>query len=219
MSESFFGQQGVSDAAGDSNATQFQIRQELAQVRTSIPVEVIAVHGGGVGKPPTIDVRPTVNQVDGVGKQTPHGIIYGIPVVRSQGSSAAIINDPKVGDFGLMSVADRDISALKSNNGGQSNPGSKRRHNLADGIYLGSMLMAVTPDRYINLNGPGISLMDEFGNSLATGSNGIVLNGMLVDRDGNITTPGGVTAGSGTGDSITLQHHRHGGGPPPDPGT
>lgn len=75
MSESFFGQQGVSDAAGESNTTEFQIRQALAQVRTNVPVKVIAVHGGGVGKPPTVDVQIMVNQVDGVGKKTDHGII------------------------------------------------------------------------------------------------------------------------------------------------
>jgi hypothetical protein len=222
--EGFFGQQGLTDSTHLYNAIKFLIQQELREARTGYEAKVIAVHGGGVGAAPTVDVQPVVNQVDGQGNQTPHGIIYGIPVSRSQGGAAGVIMDPVVGDIGHISVSDRDISALKANQGKQSNPGSKRTHNMADGTYVGATLNPVTPNRYINLNGPGISISDEFGNTIVTDANGITLNGVLIDRDGNIQAPGNITAGHGTGDSVTLQHHTHPTTPPgpaaaPNPGT
>lgn len=219
MADSTYGQSGAVDYNSPFNSTAFQIREALGNVRTTVPVKIIAVNGGGVGAAPTVDVQPLVNQMDGIGDKTDHGIIYGIPVQRSQGGSAAIINDPKVGDVGFMSVADRDISALKGNEGSQSNPGSFRRHSMSDGVYVGAMLNPATPTRYINMNGPGITIGDEFGNMIVSSAAGVTINGVLIDRNGNITTPGGVTAGEGTADSVTLQHHIHGGGPPPTPGT
>lgn len=214
-----YGQRDPSDWSGAYNSTDFQIREAIAKIRTNIPVKIIAVNGGGVGKPPTVDVQIITNQINGVGDKTDHGIIYGIPITRSQGAAAAIIMDPVVGDTGLMSVADRDISANKSTDGDQSNPGSYRRHSLSDGVYTGAAMMPVTPNRYINLNGPGITLSDEFGNTISTGADGVTINGLKIDLSGNLTTPGGVQAGTGTADSVTLQHHLHDGGPPPDPGT
>ncbi|MBB3743919.1 hypothetical protein FHX10_003418 [Rhizobium sp. BK591] len=219
MTEGFFGQRGITDGNDLYNTIRFMIQQELRETRTAVPVKIVGVHGGGVGAAPTVDVQPMVTQIDGQGNQTPHGVIYGLPVSRNQGGNAAVINDPVVGDVGHIVISDRDTSALRSNDGAQSNPGSFRHHNLADGVYHGAMLNPATPNRYINFNGPGISIADEFGNTIVTSSAGITLNGVLIDRNGNIGTPGGVTAGVGTSDSVTLQHHRHAGGPPPDPGT
>ncbi len=67
--EKFFGQQGTFDDSSDYNARDFHIRQVLGQVRTSVPVKIIAVHGGGVGAAPTVDVQPLINQIDGQGNQ------------------------------------------------------------------------------------------------------------------------------------------------------
>nr|DAH84756.1 MAG TPA: baseplate protein [Caudoviricetes sp.] len=204
MSESFFGQQGVSDSAGASNGTEFQIRQALAQVRTNVPVKVIAVHGGGVAKPPTVDVQIMVNQTDGVGKKTDHGIIYGIAVARNQGGGNAIINDPIVGDVGLMAVADRDISALKSNDGAQSNPGSKRRHNLSDAIYQRGMLNPNNPDQFVHFRDDGVTLADRNGNVIEMNSGGII------KITGTLHVTGDVVAGFGGG-SVSLLQHLHSG--------
>jgi hypothetical protein len=216
--ESYFGHRGVPDTAGDVNALRFLIRQMLAQTHTAMPVKIMAVHGGGPGnRPPTVDVLPLVNQVDGVGKQKPHGVVYGIPVHRSQAGSGGIVVDPVAGDVGLMTVAQRDISAVKANDGEQSNPGSRRMHDFADGVYHGPMLnvplthyIHVKPDQSIDIVAPA----------------GVTINGLKIDASGNLTTPGGVTAGLGTGDAVTLQQHVHRGvvlGPadtaPPLPGT
>jgi hypothetical protein len=217
--EKFFGQRGTFDDSSDFNARDFHIRQIIGEVRTAVPVKIIAVHGGGVGAAPTVDVQPMVNQIDGQGNATPHGIIYGIPVSRSQGGAAGVIMDPVAGDVGHIIISDRDTSSLRANAGAQSNPGSMRTHDLSDGVYHGAMLNAVIPTRYVNLNGPGIHIVDEFGNSIQTGANGVNINGLIIDLNGNLTTPGSIQAGTGTADSVTLQHHKHAGGPPPDPGT
>lgn len=220
MSDSFFGQQGVSDAAGGSNSVEFQVRQALAQVRTNVPVKVIAVHGGGVSKPPTVDVQIMVNQVDGVGKKTDHGIIYGIAVSRNQGGGNAIINDPVVGDVGFMSIADRDISPLKANDGAQSNPGSKRRHNLADGVYQRGMLNPNNPNQFVHFREDGITIADLNGNFIEMNSGGIV---KITASALHVT--GDVVAGFG-GNSVSLLNHLHSGVEPgggntaqPVPGT
>jgi hypothetical protein len=86
---------------------------------------------------------PTVNQTDGQGNMTPHGVIYGIPCPRCQSGANVIINDPNVGDYGILLVADRDISSVKKNAGAQSNPGSYRRHDLADDLMRGLARTAV----------------------------------------------------------------------------
>lgn len=218
--KAYFGRQGTSSDTSESNATDFQIQQALLQVRTTVPVKIIAVHGGGPGgAPATVDVQPLINQIDGQGNKTDHGIIYGIPTTRAQSGSAGIVVDPSVGDIGVMSIADRDISSLKSNKGGQSNPGSFRTHDLADGIYTHTILSAQALTKFIHLSGDGISMQDEHGNKASSSGSGWNFNGMTIDSSGNISTPGSITAGAGGGDSVTLQHHRHAGGPPPDPGT
>lgn len=204
MAESNYGQQTQTDGNSGYNSTAFQIREALGNVRTGVSVKVIAVHGGGVAAAPTVDLQPMVNQTDGIGDKTDHGIVYGVPVQRSQGGSAAIINDPKVGDIGYMTIADRDISALKSNEGAQSNPGSGRRHSMSDGVYVGAMLNPAIPDRYLNLNGPGINWTDEFGNTIISGASGILLNGVLITREGKVTAPDDVIANPG---NISLVNH------------
>ncbi len=219
MSESYFGQQGVSDSAGASNTTEFQIRQALAQVRTNVPVKIVAVHGGGVGKPPTVDVQVMVNQTDGVGKKTDHGIIYGIAVSRNQGGGNAIINDPVVGDVGFMSISDRDISPLKANDGEQSNPGSKRRHNLADGVYQRGMLNPNNPSQFVHFREDGLTVADKNGNVIEMNAGGII------KITGTLHVTGDVVAGFGGG-SVSLLQHIHSGVEPgggnsaqPVPGT
>jgi hypothetical protein len=215
--EKFFGQKGTFDDSSDYNARDFHIRQAIGQVRTSVPVKIIAVHGGGIGAAPTVDVQPLINQIDGQGNQTPHGIIYGLPCTRNQGGGNAIINDPLVGDVGNIVISDRDTSSLKSNQGQQSNPGSFRTHDLADGVYHGAMLNPANPDQYVQFTTTGMKLVDKNGNVIEMKSGSIAITG-------NLTVTGSITAGFGTGDAVTLQGHTHPTTPPgpkapPDPGT
>ncbi|MGA1801485.1 hypothetical protein [Rhizobium sp. HT1-10] len=217
MTEGYFGQRGLTASTSDYNAHDFHIEQALGKVRTSVPVKIIAVHGGGVGAPPTVDVQPLVNQIDGQGNQTPHGIIYGRPCTRSQGGGNAVINDPHVGDVGLLVISDRDTSSLISNEGTQSNPGSFRMHDMADGIYHGAMLNPANPNQYVQFTETGMKLVDMNGNVIEMKSGSIAITG-------NLTVSGSITAGFGTGDAVNLQTHTHPTTPPgpqapPNPGS
>jgi len=196
----YFGQQGLASDTSESNTLQFAIQQALNEVRTLIPVTIIAVHGGGVGPAPTVDVQPVVNQIDGLGNKTDHGIIYGVPVSRSQGGGNAVINDPKVGDIGHMSVADRDISSLKSNKGVQSNPGSFRTHDMADGVYHGNLFNQGNPDQYFHFRDDGVTIQDKNGNSIITSPGSVKVIG-------NLHVTGEIIAGFGGGAPVNVQTH------------
>lgn len=226
MMAGFFGQQNTFHDASDFNVFSFIVRQALGRVRTGIPVKVKTIHGGGVGAPPTVDVLPLVNQIDGVGNKTAHGTIFGIPVLRLQGGISALIIDPAVDDIGWLSVADRDISAVKANKGKQSNPGSYRRHNLADGVYVGAILNPANPTQYIQFTADGIKISDKNGNLIVLKSGEIDITATKVSITGNlavsgtITASGEITAGHGGADSVTLRQHVHtGNNIPPTPGT
>lgn len=168
-SKGFFGQAGAYDTGPE-----FQMRQHTANVRTGTLVKIVAVHGGGVGAAPTVDVQVLVKQSDGVGNTSSHSTIYGIPATRNQGGANAIINDPVVGDVYHMAVADRDISSIKANSGAESNPGSYRRHDLADGILGGAALNKAAPTTHINFNGGQIALTTTGNITLTDGNVNIV---------------------------------------------
>lgn len=226
MVDQFFGQQSTYDDTSDHNAIAFLIRQTLGSVRTGIPVKVTAVHDGGLGPAPTVDVQPLVNQIDGIGNQTAHGKIFGIPVLRIQGGKNAIICDPAVDDIGWLSIADRDISAVKANKGKQSNPGSYRRHNLADGVYIGAILNPADPTQYVQFTANGIKIADKNGNivEMKSGEIDITATKVTISGDlavsGKITAAAEITAGFGGADSVTLTQHKHpGNNLPPTPGT
>lgn len=148
------GQIKSTDDVNDVKKIDFMIRQRLARMSTLRQVKVVAVHlpkddkpdggtHGQVEKSGTLDVQPLVSMTDGAGKSTPHGVIYGIPYHRHQGGKNATILDPVVGDVGLAMVSDRDISALVSQYAKkgkiekEANPGSHRRFDLSDSVYLG----------------------------------------------------------------------------------
>lgn len=133
------------------------VRQIMAGKAFAAIVAVTAVSGGGADAgPPTVNVRPLVNQIDGLGNQTPHGIVNGLPVFRLQGGPGAFVLDPVVGDIGLAVICDRDISAVKAT-GAQSGPGSWRTNSWADGCYFGGYLNAA-PASYVQINAGGVNI-------------------------------------------------------------
>lgn len=186
---------------GDDNnlfrAISFLARQITNQHWTFTAVKILAVYGGGVGSPPTVDVQPLVNQVDGLGNATPHAPIYGIPVQRVQAGPIAIIWDPIVGDTGVAAFADHDISSVVANAGAQSNPGSARRFSASDGIYLFSIL-GETPTTYIQSDGAGNINITATGNVTVISDNVSLgaLGGMPVARVGDSVSGGFITSGS-----------------------
>jgi len=202
LPDGYFGQQGIGDIGDEYNVVRFLIRQEIAKIRTGVPVKVVAVHGGGVGPAPTVDLQILVNQTDGQGNKTDHGIVYGIPVSRNQGSSYAVINDPHVGDVGHMMIQDRDMSAVKANDGAQSNPGSFRRHSMSDGVYVGAMLNPAVPTQYVQFHDDGVTVADHNGNIVE------MRGGMVKITTAELHVTGDVTAGDG---AVSLLHHLHSG--------
>ena len=184
MDENYgYGQQSPSDSADGYNATAFLVRQLINQMETSKLVKVAAVHSNGdVAGTGTVDVVPLVNQIDGANQATPHGTVYGLPWTRLQGGANAVICDPMVGDVGMVVVSDRDISNVKKT-GAQSNPGSFRKFDLSDAVYVGCSLSA-TPTQYLVFTATGLRLVDVNGNSVAMSASGMT----LTDKTGNVVT-------------------------------
>ena len=195
MSGPVWGQATVVDANSEHTAKAFQIKQALARVNTMVPVKVVKVHGGGVGPPPTVDVQILVNQTDGVGNSTPHGIVYGIPSPRQGNASYQVIADPKVGDLGHIVCSHRDISSVKKALG-QANPGSSRRFSMADSIYHGGVWGAsAAPSQYVQMTDSGVTIVDKNGNSIVTGSGGVSITCTKLTVNGDIKATGAIEAG------------------------
>lgn len=226
MTGSFgYGQMTPWDTASDFNVTAFIIRQMMAKMVTTKLVRVQAVNSNGeVAAAPTVDVLPLVNQVDGNNNATPHGTVHGLPVFRLQGGPCAFILDPQVGDVGYVVAADRDISNAKANPGKQVTPGSFRKFDLADGIYVGGVLNAA-PTCYVLFKADGhFKIVDVSGNVLETSASGFAITGNLAVT-GNITATGEVVRNQGAPSQVSLGTHLHtsgGAGSPtsaPTPGT
>ena len=175
-SQAFTGWMAPSDHSRLHTLIRFIIQQEIGLLRTSVPVKVLKVHGGGVGgAPPTVDLQIMVKQTDSIGNTSSHSTVYGIPVARNQGGTSAVVNDPVAGDFGHMVVNDRDISSVKANSGAESNPGSYRRHDLADGVYYPAILNKAALKQYLQFMSNGIQLLDTNSNLHLMDTNGITL--------------------------------------------
>ena len=209
----------------------FAFRAAMAYVRTTVPVQVIAVHGGGLAPVGRVDVQPLIQQTDSAGNVMALPVLYGLPYLRWQGGASAVILDPAVNDIGLVCFADRDVSAVIAS-GKQSAPGSNRRFSLADGFYMGATLNAeptqylqFDPDSGITLNSPktiteqigtdsdaarvvmnssGI-VLSFGGHSITINSSGIAVSGAQIN-DSTITATGEVT-----GNNVKLSTHPHSG--------
>lgn len=145
-------------AASPYASQEFLVQMILGRAATATLVKVVEVTNAGELSPVGfVDVQPLVNQIDADGKPTPHGVVYGIPYFRIQGGADAIIIDPKVGDIGMAAFASHDISSVKANKD-QANPGSRRRFDMADGMYFGGLLNG-TPVQYVRFTSSGISIV------------------------------------------------------------
>jgi hypothetical protein len=194
--------QEPTSAATEFQALSFLIAQRLRQVQTMIVVEVMAVHGGGVGPVGTVDVLPLVDQVDGAGKAVPHTTIYGRPYQRIQGGNNAFVIDPVEGDLGVCVFASRDISAVIASKS-HGPPPSNRRFSYADGVYLPGTLNG-TPQNYLSFDNAGNATLlavnsltlNAGGKIITIDSSGITIDGILWETHYH---PGVQSGGSDTG--------------------
>jgi len=151
----FAGFQQPDASTSQFNAQGFQVWSILSRVSTCTLGTVVSVtNDGGVSPVGFVDIQLLVNQIDGQGNTEPRGIIYKCPYQRLQGGANAVILDPKEGDIGIVVFADRDISSVTANKG-QANPGSRRRFDIADALYIGGVLNG-TPTQYIRFSDDGI---------------------------------------------------------------
>jgi hypothetical protein len=186
---------GPSNISVESLRMRALIESLIKDARTAMPVKVMAVHPGA-GSPPTIgtvDVQPLVQTVDGSGKLWPLGVTYGASFSRSQAGANAIVMDPGVGDIGIATVCDRDISSVVAS-GGLAGPGSARTHDISDLVYQFSIFTAAELQQYIwfaagiNIKSPAVSTSANL--SAGTGATGTFtdLTGQVITVQNGIIT-------------------------------
>ena len=191
MNDFGYAQSSPADAGDPYNVADFHIQQALARISTMKIVKVTAVNASAM----TVDVQPLVNQLDGQGNQTPHGQVLATPYLQFQWGTWAVVATPVVGDMGIMICADRDISSAVAAKG-QANPGSRRKLDWADGVYLGGLLNP-TPTQKLSLTPQGFSVTDANSNSITTSSSGLVLGSALMSMTLDAATGNVRFAGSG----------------------
>ena len=174
-SDSLAGQAGLT--AGNSAANLHDLRSDdkADKRRGLIPVQIVAVHGGGPGGMATADVMPLVHQVDGLGRPTPHAVVYGVAVGRQHSGSGGLVSDPVVGDVYAMIPADRDISSVKATGGQASAPGSKRRSSFSDGVLSHALISGATKQGIYCKPGGGVRVYDQSGMIVESSADGMTV--------------------------------------------
>lgn len=205
-SQGYQGSLDISGLNGNFNQLAFLAKQILNKAATTSLVLVKAVtNSGGVSAVGFVDVQPLVHQIDGAGNATPHGTIHHLPYLRLQGGANAIILDPVVGDIGMACFCSHDISSVKRTKKAGV-PGSRRRFDWADGLYIGGMLNGV-PTQFIRFSSAGIDIQAPNGKLTFTAQNA------ALDATGNLACMGDIVAFAGSGATqITMGHHLHGTG-------
>ena len=196
----------ASDNATDVGRMQFVIRAALAGLRTAVPVKVISVtNSGGVSAIGSVAVQPLVSLVDGTGTVWPHGTIYNVPYMRIQGGANAVIIDPQVGDIGIATVCDRDISGVKASRAASA-PGSTRKNDLSDMVYLMTIIGAA-PAQYVQFNASGITVTSPV--EVTINAPTVAINGAATIT-GNLSVTGTIAAtGNVSGNGHSLSSHYH----------
>ena len=145
-------------ATTEYNALDFVINSLINKRHFCCPVIVTKVSNNDELAPVGYaDLRPAIEQRDGFGNLVEHDIIYNCPYFRLQGGTNAIIIDPKIGDIGIALFADQDISIFQRIKK-ICLPGSYRRNDYSDGIYIGGILNS-TPVQYIRYSAAGIDVI------------------------------------------------------------
>ena len=148
----------AADMADDYAQLHFVVTQILNGKATATLVKVTGVTASDtVGQAGFVDCQPLVQQVDGAGKATDHAPMFNVPFFRLQGGGNGLVLDPAEGDVGLAVFASHDISRVK-NTATAGPPGSLRRFDMSDGLYLGGFRNNA-PSQYLRITGAGIELV------------------------------------------------------------
>lgn len=185
-----YGQQEPTDTTHEFNVLTFMMDQFLASKYFVRLVVVKSVDESAR----TVSVQIATNQLDGQGNATPHGTINNIPYAGGQFGTNAYDMTPAQNDVGVMVVSDRDISSVKAAKG-VANPGSYRKNQAADGIYLLSIFNPSAATQFIKWLSTGLSMQDVNGNTMQTSGSGFEFN----------------SAGDFVVNGVSLLHHLHSG--------
>ena len=208
MSDEFL--QGVASPSASStefNALHFLVTRLLGRVNTATLVHVIScTNDGGLSPVGTVDVQPLVHQVAATGLLVPQPQVYELPYFRIQGGANAVIMDPVAGDIGIAIFADHDITTVK-NTGQAAAPGSFRRFDMADGVYMGGFVNG-SPNQYVQFlpNGAGINLVSP--TEITAQAPQINLVGKVNQSGGTMTAAEDVLVGPS---SLSVINHDHAG--------
>ena len=184
---------------------------------TALPVEVTAVHGGGVSIIGTVDAKPLVKIMCADGQTAEYPELYNLPFMRYQGGANAVICDPQVGDIGIAVFASRDISAVKRARG-HAPCGSLRRFSLSDGMYVGAILDGI-PSQYIHFDTAGITILSP--KKITLEAPEILIDSPIIRVTGNFEQTGTkgqhstfsgnivTTGGDIKADTVSLKEHIH----------
>lgn len=149
-----------------------------------------------------VDVMPLLAHPDENGNLIEPSVIYNLPVWRLQRGNSAIIMNPVVGDIGHILICDRDTSRVRASRK-TSLPSTGRRHNRADGIYMGGILnrkptqLIEFADSAINITSPGnINITCQ--SATVTAPDGINVNTPHAHFAGDVTANGNITDNVGT---------------------
>lgn len=197
MSDSgYWGQQRGLTAQSKFNEIWFVVNSILNRRATATLVQIKAcTNTDGVSPVGFVDVQPLVHQLDGSGNIMPHGVIYGLPYLRLQGGAHAVIMDPEPGDIGIAIFASADLSKVKATKKAAA-PGSARRFDMSDGLYVGGVLNAA-PTSYIRFSAGGIEIVDPVKITLSAPEVDLGgAGGPAVARVGDSVSGGIITSGS-----------------------
>jgi hypothetical protein len=209
-----YGLEDVEAKTSQYNAIRFIVDRILDARCHAALVRVVAVGSG------TVDVQPMVNQLDGQNVPVPHGVVHGLPYFISQAGANAVILTPEKGDVGLAVFADRDISSVKATRD-VANPGSMRRADMADGLYIGGFLngvasqfvrftpdgIAITSPQKITLTAPTVELNASDAVTVTTPQ--FTVNGAST-FNGPVNAPSDtITGNEVVGGGKTLSTHKH----------
>lgn len=196
MSGSYTGFGELQFSADEHSLSAFIARQLINGMATAALVLVKAVHDT------TVDVQPMVNQIDGAATGIAHGIIHALPFFTLRAGNSAIIVKPKAGDIGVAVFCQSDSSVVKKTKK-PANPGSRRRFDWSDGLYLGGFLGPVATQF--------ITIDDDTGIEIhAVSGKPIKLIADTVEITGDVTVSGTLTAATDVvGGGKSLKSHVH----------
>jgi hypothetical protein len=223
------------------NAMNAALDNLQSRMWTKLPCIVTAIEDDGQHVTVQSTITPLLRQVDASGNVSwvpfPMPLMPMVPIKFPSGGGYTMTFPVAVGDEGTISFSSRCIDNWWLLGGVQptlasNNSGSLRKHDLSDGFFeLGgrnsTRLLNNVSDTTVQLrsddgtasvtfskSGLVATLPDSAATmSLTPAGFSLAFPGgfFSVDSNGNVTASGDVTAGSGTGGSVTLQNHDHNG--------